>query len=361
MSLLGRKVPHVILNAEYNDKLTIYEIIELPTKLEQLSLTKPSNILNLEIKNPWRITSEEEKHLLIESSGGSTKIELQYQIAGGKILFRDWIISPQACFTIDATIRTPMPYKSIMNAPIYGYHVWGKYGYSRWISHLPRQEYILSIDEYLIYDDKNYIVATVRIDQLEKIRTLIRNIYSKSKDLVPWKRPIFVYNDKINATISTNIVLTRELSENSLLELLVKSIIRNTNIIENPEHLINTVISLIYNRDDNIINENTYFGLAKFYGYNVIKELLEYVLETCADKLEILLERIFRNNTDTVLALLRRRKVKTFIHGGEIECREGPCIIIIYRGEVESIKAILETGEKLRFTTPMRDVKIQVL
>ena len=340
--------PHVIISARYDDRLMVHEKIILSEPYTELVLRKPRNLSYLEVKNSQRIVDERESiHVFLKEK--RKEIELQYAVDVKDSLFLEWITAPKECYTLDATIITPLPLKSIINAAMYGFHAWGKHGYSRWINSSPRRNYVLAVDDYLIVDNRNYLIASPNENLLNKLRILVNSVYFRSKDIIPWNRPVIVHNNKIASRVSTNIVFIRELSSSNILTLLIQSLVNDLENIPKIDDLSNAINSLINSKIDyKRIIENPYVGLAKLYGEKIIRILLEKTLLTCPNSIEQLIKTVFGDPlSSAILSLLHRSKCRITLYDNKIRCDRGPCIIILEREGVEFLKTILMEGDEL--------------
>ncbi len=340
--------PHIVIFAKYDGELFVHERIVLPKPYAELVLRKPGNLSYLEIKDSERIIEEQENlHVFFKKK--NKEIELQYAINVRESLLLEWITAPKECYTLDATIRTPLPLKSIINATMYGFHVWGKYSYSRWINSIPRRNYVLIIGEYFVTDDKNYIIASLDENFLGELRVLANNVYSISKDIIPWNRPVIIHNDRIANRVSTNIVFIRELSRTNMLTLLIQSLVSDLEKFPKIDKLVDTIHSLINGEINYEINaENPYMGLAKFYGREIIRILLEKALLTCPNNIKQLINTIFGEPlSNVILSLLQRDECQITLDNNKIKCSKGPCIVILEKEDIDFLKTILMDGDEL--------------
>ncbi len=340
--------PHVVISAKYDDRLIVREKMILSKPYVELVLRKPRDLSYLEVKDSQRIIEEQEViHVFFKEE--KKEIELQYTIDVKDSLLLEWIMAPKECYTLDATIRTPLPLKSIINATIYGFHAWGKYGYSRWINSSPRRNYTLAMDNYLVTDDKNYIIASFDENFLSKLRALVNSVYLRSKDIIPWNRPVIVHNDRIANRVSTNILFIRDLSWTNMLTLLVRSLVNDIEKFPKIDELVDAINSLINSKVDyERTIENPYMGLVKFYNEKIIRILLEKTLLTCPNNIKQLINNTFGEPLSSIiLPLLQRNKCQITLYDSKIKCNKGPCIVVLERDGVEFLKTILMEGDEL--------------
>ena len=350
MLALDNRYPNIILYAEYDKRLNVREKIYLPIPQTKIILRKPIGLLSIELKSSGKIEEIEKKKLLVMLNDKTNVVEINYEVEDKAPLYSEWVIAPPTCYTIDATLRAPLPLKSLINAEEYGFHAWGKYGYSRWISNIPRREYVLSIDEYFIIDEQIHVIASLDEKELDELRIQVEQAYMKTKEIIPWKRPLIVHNTNMRTFISSYIVFLDNFSWENIVELIVKSIIVNTTSIPLENKLLESIRILIERkREENVVeNKNPYLGLIKIYGKDFLFRMLDEILGSCPNNFKSILGKIFGKNVDIIVSLLERNDAEISIEDNSITCVKGPCIIVLEKEGIEYLKAILEEGTSLK-------------
>ncbi len=355
MTLENTAYPRVEAFVEYNSQLIVNERIKINKPRLELTLRKPEKVTYLEIKNSKKITEDRDSiHICLKDK--RKEVEVQYAIDAKGLLFLDWIMAPEECYTIDMTVKTPLPLKSIINATAYGFHAWGRYGYSRWINPSPRRNYALTIDEYFIIDKKEYIITSTDKYSLSMLDKLLSQIYLKSIEIMPWRKPIIIYNSKVPNTALTNMIFIsniNSISEMDIYTLLVKAIIDNLKEKHKTDELINAVSFVLSDkRDYERLIMNPYVGLIYLYGEKIIRILLEEMLTKCYDNIEQLIGNAFKKPlSNIILSLLQRGEPEVLLNDNKIICNKGPCIVTMVRDNIEFLKTILMEGEELLLNT----------
>ncbi len=344
------RYPNIILYAEYDERLNVRERIYLPSPQTKIILRKPIDLLSIELKSSGKIEEIEKKKLLVMLNDKTNVVEINYEVEDKAPLYSEWVIAPLTCYTIYATLRAPLPLKSLINAEEYGFHAWGKYGYSRWISNIPRREYALSIDEYLIMDEQTHVIASLDEKELDKLRIQVEQAYMKTKEIIPWKRPLIAHNTSIGTFISSYIVFLNNFSWENIVELIVKSIMANITGIPLENKLLESIRILVKREgEENMVeNKNPYLGLIKVYGKDFLSRMLDEMLSSCPNNFKLILGKIFKKNVDIIISLLERNDAKISIENNSITCIKGPCIIVLEKEGIEYLKAILEEGISLK-------------
>ncbi len=359
MSTLNNRYPNIILYTEYNDRLVVREKICLPIPQKEIILRKPIGLLDIDLEPPGRVEEDERGNVMIILSEKSNVVKINYELWDKPPLYSRWIIAPRTCYTIDATIQTPLPLKSLINAEEYGFHVWGKYGYSKWISSIPRREYILSIDKYFIMDEQTSIIASPDEEVLDELKIQVEQAYMKTKEIIPWKKPLIAYNVNIGTFVSSYTVFTNKFSWKNIVELLAKSVIINTTGIPLEKKLLESIRVLSGEKENIMIEEkNPYLGLIKLYGKDFLLKMFDIIISSCPNDFNSILENIFNGSIDVLISLLERDDVKISIEDSSIACIKGPCILILEKEGIEYLKAILEEGSLLKVSKDHIDKSI---